>query len=70
MPTTATAGQPRKFIDCAEFPSDSNCTLKISGTEDEILPVAAQHAAAVHGHEDTPEFREQLRGMLKDERGI
>ena len=63
-PSTATGA--RKYIDCSEFPSDSNCTLKISGKEDEVLPVAAQHAAAVHGHEDTPEFRDQLRQMLKD----
>jgi predicted small metal-binding protein len=41
--------------------------LKISGKEEEVLPVAAQHAAAVHGHEDTPEMREKLRGFLKDE---
>ena len=67
MSTTTAASTGRKFIDCSEFPSDSNCTLKISGKEDEVLPVAAQHAASVHGHDDTPELREQLRGMLKDE---
>ena len=64
---TPSASAVRKYIDCSEYPSDSNCTLKISGKEDEILPVAVQHAVAVHGHEDTPEFREQLRGMLKAE---
>ena len=57
----------RKYIDCSEYPSDSNCTLRISGKEDEVLSAAAQHAAAVHGHEDTPESREELRQMLKDE---
>ena len=57
----------RKYIDCSEYPSDSNCSLKISGREDEVLPVAAQHAADVHGHENTPKFREELRQMLKDE---
>ena len=67
MSVTSTVQTGRKYIDCSEFPSDSNCTLKISGTEDEVLPVAAQHAAAVHGHEDTPEMREKLRGFLKDE---
>jgi hypothetical protein len=66
MATTAPAAG-RKYIDCSEYPSDNNCTLKISGTEDEVLDSAAQHAATVHGHDDTPEFREQLRGMLKDE---
>ena len=55
----------RKYIDCSEHPSDSNCTLRISGKEDEVLSAAGQHA--VHGHEDTPESREELRKMLKDE---
>jgi hypothetical protein len=66
MATTATA-TGRKFIDCSEHPSDTNCTLRISGTEDEVLNTAAHHAATVHGHEDTPEFREELRGLLEDE---
>jgi Protein of unknown function (DUF1059). len=66
MATAATQGG-RKFIDCSEYPSDNNCTLRISGTENEVLDAAADHAAATHGHEDTPEFRDQLRGMLKDE---
>ncbi len=67
MSATSTAPTGRKYIDCSEFPSESNCTLKISGTEDEVLPVAAQHAAAVHGHEDTPEMRDEIRRLLKDE---
>ena len=61
------AAQGRKFIDCSEMPSDSNCTLKISGKEDEVLKAASEHAASVHGHPDTPETREQIRSMLKDE---
>jgi predicted small metal-binding protein len=65
MSSAATAG--RKYIDCSEYPSDSNCSLRISGTEDEVLPVAMRHAAEVHGHPDTVENREQLRQMLKDE---
>jgi hypothetical protein len=64
---TATAQSGRKFIDCGEYPSEKNCTLKISGTEDEVLEAATAHAVATHGHDDSPEFREQLRGMLKDE---
>jgi predicted small metal-binding protein len=67
MSGTSTAQPGRKYIDCSEFPSDSNCTLKISGTEDEVLPVAAQHAATVHGHEDTPQMRDEIRRLLKDE---
>ena len=60
-------GQARKFIDCREFPSDSNCSLRISGTEDEVLNAAAEHAASVHSHPDTPEMREEIRSLLKDE---
>ena len=67
MSATQPAQSGRKYIDCSEYPSDSNCSLKISGTEDEILPVAVQHATTVHGHDDTPEFRDKLRQMLKDE---
>ncbi len=57
----------RKVIDCRLFPSEKNCTLAISGTEDEVLEAAVQHAVSVHGHENTPELREQIRSMLKDE---
>ena len=63
-PATASA---RKYIDCSEYPSDSNCSLRISGTEDEVMAAAVDHASSIHGHDDSPEFREQLRGMLKDE---
>ncbi|HEY3170149.1 MAG TPA: DUF1059 domain-containing protein [Thermoanaerobaculia bacterium] len=57
----------RKVADCRRFPSDRECSLTISGTEDEVVEAATQHAVASHGHEDTPELREQLRGMLEDE---
>jgi predicted small metal-binding protein len=57
----------RKVADCRDYPSESNCTLTISGEEDEVVRAAAEHAVSVHGHEDTPEMREQLRTMLKDE---
>ena len=57
----------RKFIDCRNYPSDKNCTLRISGTEDEILEIAVQHAVGSHGHENSPELREQLRSLLHDE---
>jgi predicted small metal-binding protein len=59
--------QRRKSVDCREYPSEMNCSLKISGTEDEVLDAAVQHAVSIHGHENTPELREQLRQVLKDE---
>ena len=56
----------RKFIDCREYPSDKKCTVAISAdTDDEIIGIAVQHAVATHGHQDTPEFRNELRGMIK-----
>jgi hypothetical protein len=41
----------RKSIDCRDYPSDKNCSLKIFGTEEDVLDAAVQHAASVHGHE-------------------
>lgn len=57
----------RKFIDCREVPSESNCSVTIAAdSEKELLEVAVQHAVSVHGHTDTPEFRTQLRGAIHD----
>jgi predicted small metal-binding protein len=41
--------------------------LKISGTEDEVLDAAVQHAVSAHGHENSSELRNQIKTMLKDE---
>jgi predicted small metal-binding protein len=60
------AGQ-RKSIDCRDYPSEKNCSLKISGTDEEVLDAAVQHAVSAHDHEQTPELREQIKSMLKDE---
>jgi predicted small metal-binding protein len=52
----------RKYIDCREFPSESNCSIAISAdNEDELIEAAAHHAVHVHGHQDSPELREQLK---------
>jgi hypothetical protein len=57
----------RKTMDCRDFPSESKCTLTISGEEDEVLRAAVMHAVDVHGHRDTPDFRNELRKLLKAE---
>ncbi len=57
----------RMYVDCREFPSDINCTVAISGTPDEVLKVATEHAVSTHGHQDSPELRETIRGMMKEE---
>ncbi|MFI8268843.1 DUF1059 domain-containing protein [Streptomyces rubiginosohelvolus] len=56
----------RKTADCRKYPSETNCTLTLTGEEDEVVRAASEHAASVHGHENTPELREQIRGMLED----
>jgi predicted small metal-binding protein len=57
----------RKFIDCREFPSDTNCSIALcADSEQELLEAAVQHAVAVHHHEDTPEFRQQLTQLFKE----
>jgi Protein of unknown function (DUF1059) len=54
-------------MDCGSMPSDSNCTVVISGEEDEVLELAAAHAVAVHGHTDGEDLRSGLRTALRDE---
>jgi predicted small metal-binding protein len=57
----------RKFVDCREHPSESNCTIVISAdSEDEVVEAASQHAIAVHKHEDSPELRTMLRSAVKE----
>jgi predicted small metal-binding protein len=57
----------RKYIDCREMPSESGCDLTISGSEAHVLDAAVVHAVTAHGHANTPELREQMRGGLKEE---
>ncbi|CAD6555612.1 DUF1059 domain-containing protein [Paraburkholderia kirstenboschensis] len=57
----------RKYIDCREFPSETNCTVAISAdNEDELLNAAVQHAVSVHKHDDSPELRQQLRTLFHE----
>jgi Protein of unknown function (DUF1059) len=55
----------RVMADCRRFPSETNCSLTIIGEQDEVVRAAAEHAISVHGHEDSPEFREQVRQLLE-----
>ncbi|MEU5430088.1 DUF1059 domain-containing protein [Streptomyces olivoreticuli] len=58
----------RKVADCRRFPSETNCTLTITGEEDEVLEAATQHAVSVHKHQEGPELREQIKEFLEDEK--
>ena len=55
----------RKSIDCREYPSERGCTLRIEGSEEEVLDAAVNHAIASHGHTDNPGLREEIRKLLK-----
>ncbi|TCT09593.1 DUF1059 domain-containing protein [Paralcaligenes ureilyticus] len=57
----------RKYIDCRSVPSDTKCSVAISAdNEKELMEVAVQHAVAVHGHNDTPQLRQQLKEAFRD----
>lgn len=57
---------PRKYIDCREYPSEMNCTLALcADNEEELLEAAVSHAVSVHKHQDSAEFRQQLRKLFK-----
>ena len=57
----------RKYIDCREFPSEMKCTVTIAAdTEKELLEIAVHHAVTTHGHEDTAEFRRELKSAFKE----
>ena len=57
----------RKMIDCRDYPSEIHCSVAMSAdTDDELIEAAAQHAVAVHGHQDGPDLRAQLRQMIHD----
>jgi predicted small metal-binding protein len=58
------------MADCRQMPSETNCSLTISGTEEEVLRVATRHAIEEHGHQDSPELRDQLRQLLVDETSV
>jgi predicted small metal-binding protein len=57
----------RKVIDCGRFAAEKPCSIAIAGKEDEVVELGVPHATTVHGHQDTPELREQIRSMLQDE---
>ena len=57
----------RKYIDCRDYPSDIKCSIALSADNaDELLEAAVQHAVAVHGFQDSPELRQELKSMFKE----
>ena len=57
----------RKYVDCREIPSESNCSVAIAADSDqELLEAAVQHAVQVHKHDDTPELRQQISDHFRE----
>jgi hypothetical protein len=54
----------RKMFDCREWPGE--CTLAISGDEDEVVEAQLLHVIQAHRQEESPQLREQIRASLKD----
>ena len=57
----------RKYIDCRDYPGKIKCSVALSAdSEEELLEAVVQHGTKVHGYEDTPEFRENIRKEFKE----
>jgi predicted small metal-binding protein len=53
----------------ASFRATKKCSVTIAAdSEQELMEVAVQHAVSVHGHQDTPEFRQQLKATMHEGR--
>jgi hypothetical protein len=57
----------RYVADCRKYPSESNCSLTITGEREEVVRAASEHAVSVHGHDDNAELRSQIAAMLEPE---
>jgi hypothetical protein len=55
----------RYSVDCRDMPSDNNCDIKISGSEEHLVDAAAVHMITHHQHADTPELRDEVRKTMK-----
>ncbi|HLJ60271.1 MAG TPA: hypothetical protein VKZ50_11125 [bacterium] len=55
-------------VNCGKFPSESNCQLVImapASQRNDLVEAASAHAIKVHGHEDTPQLRQELGKHLE-----
>lgn len=56
----------RQYIDCREYPSDTNCTVSIAAdSEKELLEAVVQDAVTVHGYQDNKELHKTLSTLFK-----
>jgi predicted small metal-binding protein len=60
----------RIVADCRKFPSEKNCQFTISADkseEEELVDVSVHHAITHHGHQDSPELREEIKKTITEE---
>ena len=60
----------RIMADCRKFPSEKDCQFTISADkseEEELVDVGVYHAVKHHGHQDSPELREELKKTISEE---
>lgn len=57
-----------KTLRCRDAGFDCDAEIHAS-TEDAVLAQAADHALTVHQVQVTPELAEQIRGLIKEEKG-
>ncbi|MEK7546665.1 MAG: DUF1059 domain-containing protein [Patescibacteria group bacterium] len=62
------ANNQRKSVDCRKMPSENNCDIYMTGSEEHLLEAATAHAVKSHGHDDTPELRSQIRSAMEPEK--
>ena len=53
---------------CADYPSEKNCQVVIMGPVDQredLIAAAVGHAVSGHGHQDSPELRDGMAGLIR-----
>ena len=53
---------------CVDLPSEQNCQLVIMGPsnqKEDLVAAAAAHAVNSHGHQDSPQLRNDLSSMIR-----
>lgn len=61
------ASAKRYTLDCRKHPG-SQCSLSISGTQDEVLNEGMHHVTSAHGEKNEPALRDKVRGWMKEEK--
>jgi hypothetical protein len=59
--------EKRVAMDCRKTPSVANCSVYLSGREEEIVPIAIEHAIKVHEAKRGPELEKEIRDSLEPE---